>query len=67
MIKLVCEKCDHVWYTSNTSDNQHCDECGERLIEVDFINVKGIENVSTVEITASDVSIERKNQIKPSI
>ena len=54
MIKLVCEKCDHVWYTSNTSDNQECDECGERLIEVDFISIKGIENKSPVEFSAKN-------------
>ncbi|MGV8984572.1 hypothetical protein [Clostridium sp.] len=51
MIKLVCEKCAHIWYTSDTSINQKCDECGERLIETDFINVKEIEKTPTIEFS----------------
>ena len=51
MIKLVCEKCAHIWYTSNTSLNQECNECGSRLIEVDFIAAKEIENISTKEFS----------------
>jgi hypothetical protein len=47
MIRLVCEKCDHIWYTSNTSINQKCDECGEILVELG-IDAKGIENSETV-------------------
>lgn len=62
MIKLVCENCAHVWFTSNTSNDQECDDCGERLIEVDFINVVKIKNVP--EFTASDVAIKRKKSEK---
>lgn len=47
MIRLVCEKCAHIWYTSNTNINQECDECGEILIELG-IDAKEIENTSTV-------------------
>jgi len=43
MIKLVCEKCTHTWFTANTSINQRCCDCGEKLIEVDCIRAKEIE------------------------
>jgi len=49
MIKLVCEKCDQIWYTANTNINQKCCECGEILMEVDFIGSKEIETMSKVK------------------
>jgi hypothetical protein len=47
MIRLVCEKCAHIWYTSNTSINQECDACGAILIELG-IDAKDIEKTPTV-------------------
>lgn len=60
MIKLVCGKCAQTWYTSSTSINQECGECGARLVEVDFIASKGIENISMMEFSGSNIKIERK-------
>lgn len=55
MIKLVCKECCNVWYTSNTSINQKCDECGEILIELG-IAAKDIENSVTVD--CNNVTVE---------
>lgn len=59
MIRLVCEKCAHIWYTSNTSINQECDACGAILIELG-IDVKDIEKTPTVVCTGSKVTIGKK-------
>ncbi|MBK5240645.1 hypothetical protein [Clostridium sp.] len=59
MIRLVCEKCDHIWYTSNTSINQKCDECGEILIELG-IEAKDIENTPEVVCSGNNVTIGRR-------
>lgn len=34
MRKLVCKKCNMIWYTSNAFDSEVCDNCGESLTEV---------------------------------
>lgn len=47
MIKLICQKCNHIWYTANTTPNQKCGECGGFLKEIEMINSKEIENTST--------------------
>jgi rRNA maturation endonuclease Nob1 len=43
MIKLICEKCSHIWYTSNTKPNQKCNDCGGALSEIELIASKEIE------------------------
>lgn len=53
MIRLVCKKCAHIWYTSNTSINQECDECGEILIEI-AIDAKEIETTSAVAFSGNN-------------
>ncbi|MGH4119474.1 hypothetical protein [Clostridium sp.] len=55
MIRLVCKKCDHIWYTANTSINQKCDECGGILIEIG-IEAKEIENTSMMELSSNNVT-----------
>ena len=61
MIKLVCDKCAKIWYTSNTSIDQECDDCGARLVEVDFIAAKEIETEtetgSTMKFSDNDLLI----------
>jgi hypothetical protein len=52
MIRLVCEKCAHIWYTSNTRINQECDACGAILIELG-IEAKDIEK--TPEVVCSGI------------
>lgn len=54
MIKLVCEKCDHVWYTSNTKDNQKCCACGERLIGVEDASTSETGKCETIEFCSWD-------------
>lgn len=46
MIKLICQKCSHVWYTANTRPDQKCSDCGGYLREIELINAKDIEKVS---------------------
>jgi rRNA maturation endonuclease Nob1 len=31
MVKLICQKCNKVWYSSNELDGQKCSECGGLL------------------------------------
>jgi predicted nucleic acid-binding Zn-ribbon protein len=57
VIRLICEKCGHVWYTSNTRSNQKCSDCDGHLFETDLINAKNIEKNTT------DMS-EKKDECK---
>jgi hypothetical protein len=59
MIRLVCEKCAHIWYTSNTSINQECDACGAILIELG-IDAKDIENTPEVVCVGSNITIGKR-------
>jgi hypothetical protein len=43
VIKLICQKCNHVWYTANTRPNQKCGDCGGYLRETELIRAKDIE------------------------
>ncbi len=36
MIKLFCENCNSIWYTSIERDDLTCDKCGAKLIRVDM-------------------------------
>lgn len=40
MVRYVCIKCGKVWYTSNTSPDQKCDDCGGLLKASDIYNGK---------------------------
>jgi hypothetical protein len=57
MIKLICQKCCHIWYTANTSSNQKCNDCGGCLLETELISAKSIEN-------NSDSTDEKKDECK---
>jgi hypothetical protein len=46
MIKLICEKCRHIWYTANTRPNQKCSDCGGYLCQTELIDAKYIEKYS---------------------
>lgn len=35
LTKFICKKCGMIWYTSNTKQDQKCDECGSVLLEYD--------------------------------
>ena len=54
MIKLICENCEHVWYTSNTKNNQKCCACGERLIEVKDAFTSNTGKCETIEFRSGD-------------
>lgn len=43
VIKLICQKCNHVWYTANTRPNQKCGDCGGYLRETELIRAKDID------------------------
>lgn len=49
VIRLVCSKCNHIWYTSNTRANQKCGDCGGILHETELIVSKEIETNKEVE------------------
>lgn len=48
MIKLICQKCNHIWYTANTRPNQKCGECGGYLRETELICAKEIEKTQVI-------------------
>ncbi|MCM1992383.1 hypothetical protein [Oceanirhabdus seepicola] len=51
MIKLFCEKCHSIWYTSIERDDLICDKCGAKLIKVDINsdNDELIKNKNIIE------------------
>ena len=49
MIKLFCDKCKSVWYTSVEAEDQTCDKCGARLKRIN-INSDNMEHIKNKEI-----------------